>query len=80
LDDERIDLAEPSFIPLAQDEAARAVRLLAVLIKAARSQLPDATPLPPRESRPSEDLADGSPPIPRQSGKVASAEAAGGGR
>jgi hypothetical protein len=79
LDDERIDLAEPSFIPLAQDEAARAVRLLAVLIKAARSQLPDSPPIHP-ESRSSEDLADGSPPIPRQSGKVASAEAAGGGR
>jgi hypothetical protein len=80
LDDERIDLAEPSFIPLAQDEAARAVRLLAVLIKAARSQLPDSTPPPPRESRSSEDLAAGSPPIPTQRGKVASAEAAGGGR
>jgi hypothetical protein len=78
--DQEIELAVPNFIPLAPEEAADAVRLLAVLIKAARSQLPDSTPPPPRESRSSEDLAAGSPPIPRQSGKVASAEAAGDGR
>jgi hypothetical protein len=48
--DDDIELAEPSFIPLGEEEAAEAVRLLAVLIQAARSKLPEPPRSVPRGS------------------------------
>jgi len=80
VDDERIELAEPSFIPLGQEEAAEAIRLLAVLIRAAHARPPDSMFSPPCLSASPENLADGSPSAPRDSGKAASGDAAGGGR
>ena len=80
MDDERIELADPTFIPLAPEEAAEAVRLLAALIRAVPARRPDSTFSSRRNFRHPKDLADGSPPAPRRSGKAASADAAGGGR
>jgi len=80
VDDEKNELAEPNFIPLGHEEAAEAIRLLVVLIRAAHARPPASTLSPPRVSRSSGDLADGSPSAPQQSGKAASGDPAGGGR
>jgi len=79
LDDE-IELADPKFILLGQEEAAKAIRLLAVLIRVAQSRRSDSTPSPPRKARSLASLADGSPPAPSDSGKTRTPETAGGGR
>jgi len=80
VDDERIELAEPNFIPLGQEETAEAARLPAVLIRAAHARLADSTLSPPRVSRSPEKLADGSPSALQDSGKAVSGNAAGGRR
>jgi hypothetical protein len=80
VDDDRIELAEPNFTPLGKEEAAEAIRLLAVLIRAAHARPRASTFSPPRASPSAEDLADGSPSAPRNGGKLASGDAAGGGR
>lgn len=78
--DQEIELAEPNLIPLAQEEAAEAVRLLAALIRAVPARR-SASPIPPpRESPSPADLADGSPSPPQGSGKVGRGDAAGVGR
>jgi hypothetical protein len=77
--DKKIELAEPNFITLAQEEAADALHLLAVLIRAAHAQPAASTFSRPRVSPSPEDLADGSPSAPQDGGKVALEEAAGGG-
>lgn len=82
MDDEKITLAEPKIIPLGHEEGAEAVRLLSVLIRAARLRSV-VTPTPRRASPCPEDLgelADGSPSALQDSGKAAPEEAAGGGR
>jgi len=79
VDDERIELARPNFILLGQEEAAETVRLLAVLIHAARTPSA-ARPTPRRKSPSPQDLADGSPFARRHGGKSASGDAAGGRR
>jgi hypothetical protein len=77
--DQEIELAEPSFIPLGQKEAAEAVRLLAALIRAVPARGPRSPVPPPREFPSPADLADGSPFVPRNRGKARSTDAAGGG-
>jgi hypothetical protein len=77
--DQEIELADPNLIPLAPEEVAEAVRLLAVLIRAAQARLPDSTFPCPRVSPSSEGLANGSPFVPRDGGKARPAEDAGGG-
>jgi hypothetical protein len=78
--DQEIELAVPNSIPLAPEEAADAVRLLAALIRAVPAQHADST-FPPRpDSLSPEELATGSPPAPGDRGKPRSAERAGGGR
>jgi hypothetical protein len=78
--DQEIELAEPNFITLEPEEAAEAVRLLAALIRAVPAHNTDST-FPLRPDSPSlEDLADGSPPAPGDSGKAGPAEDTGGGR
>jgi hypothetical protein len=76
--DQEIELAEPNFIPLAQAEAAEAVRLLAALLRAVPVRCPDSTFPPRRDSCSAWKLADGSPAAPRGRGKVEPAEGAGG--
>jgi hypothetical protein len=76
--DQEIELADPNFIPLAPEEAAEAVRLLAALIRAVPVPAPDS-PLSPPESVSPEDLADGSPLTLRSRGKAGPREGAGGG-
>lgn len=78
--DKEIELANPNFITLAQEEATEAVRPLAVLIRAAHARPPASTFSPPRVSPSPDDFADGSPSAPQDDGKVALEEAAGGGR
>jgi hypothetical protein len=59
--DQEIELAVPNFIPLAPEEAADAVRLLAALIRAVPAQHADST-FPPRpDSLSPEELAAGLP-------------------
>lgn len=77
--DEEIELAEPSFIPLAPEEAAEAGRLLAALIRAISSPVPDS-PVSPPESTFRRNLADGLPPAPRGRGKAGSSKGGGGRR
>jgi hypothetical protein len=78
--DQEIELAEPRFIPLAQEEAAEAAHLLAALIRAVPARSPDS-PIPPPEGISSlGDVAGGSPVAPGDGGKARSADAAGGGR
>ncbi len=76
--DQEIELADPNFIPLAPEEAAEAVRLLAALIRAVPVPASDSPASP--ESDSPVDLADGSPLAPRGRGKAGSSEGAGGGR
>jgi hypothetical protein len=75
--DQEIELAEPNFIPLAPDEAAEAVRLLAALIRAAPVRRPDSAFSPRPKSASQANLADGSPPVPMDRGKAASRDDAG---
>ena len=76
--DQEIELAEPNFIPLAPEEAAQAVRLLAALIRAVLDRRPDSTFSPRRKSAAWADLADGSPSVPMGRGKAAPRDDAGG--
>jgi hypothetical protein len=76
--DQEIELAEPNFTPLAQEEAADAVRLLAALIRAVPAWRPDSTFPPRRKSASRGNLADGSPSVPMDRGKAASRDDAGG--
>jgi len=78
--DQEIELEEPRFIPLAQEEAVEAVRLLAALIRAVRARSPDSPIPPPEDLSSPEGLADGSPLAPGHGGKVGTVDAAGGGR
>lgn len=77
--DQEIKLADPRFIPLAPEEAAEAVRLLAALIRAIPAPAANS-PVSPPESISQEALADGSPPALRGRGKTAPYEDAGEGR
>ena len=75
--DQEIELAEPNFITLEPEEAAEAVRLLAALIRTVPAHHTDSTfPLRPDSPSP-EELADDSPPAPRDKGKAGPAEGAG---
>jgi hypothetical protein len=76
--DQEIELADPNFIPLGPEDADEAVRLLAALIRAIPTAAPDS-PVSPPDSISPEELAVGSPPVPRGRGKAGSAEGAGGG-
>ncbi len=78
--DQEIELAKPNLMPLVQEEAAEAVRLLAILIRAAHARPAASTFSRPRVFPSSEDLADGSPSAPQDIGKVAPRNAAGGGQ
>jgi hypothetical protein len=57
--DQEIKLAEPHFITLGNEEAAQAVRILAVLIKAANARPAASTFSRPGVSPSSGELADG---------------------
>jgi len=76
--DQEIELAEPNFIPLAPEESAEAVRLLAALIRAVPVRRPDSTSPPRQKSTSGGNLADGSPSVPMDRGKAASRDDAGG--
>jgi hypothetical protein len=76
--DQEIELAEPNFIPLAPEEAAEAVRLLAALIRAVTCRRPDSTFPPCPDFSSPDDFADGSPSVPMDRGKAASPDDAGG--
>jgi hypothetical protein len=78
--DQEIELAEPNFTPLASEEAAEAVRLLAALIGADRARTPDSPNPPPWQSLSPENLAGDSPLAPRGRGKAVTHDGAGDGR
>jgi len=78
--DQEIELAEPNFTHLAPEEAAKAVRLLAALIQGCPRSWPQTPAFLPRSPISPDDLAAGSPPVPRGRGKAASSEGAGEGQ